>query len=309
LIPITLYIIILIDVVREKQAKLRKSLLIIGMTNISFWTSWFLISVILSFVINLIFFAFVYILQWELFINTPFPIMFVLFFLITIDLQLLAFLMSTLLNNVKTAYASAFCFIIVAMVIEFIFTVPFIYQIIFAENVNFGVTIFKVFLYLFCPYSFAKAYNEIATIASTKLNESTFMNMPGRKYEYSDLFHVNEGKMIFIKTKYKIPATYESYIWLVIDGIIYFVIIFYLDNVIESNRGKAKSPIFFIYDFLGLFGYNKNKNKEKIKEEEDISLDNTRDSTLGGFKNNLNNISDILEDDKIDNNNNINTFS
>ena len=309
LIPITLYIIILIDVVREKQAKLRKSLLIIGMTNISFWTSWFLISVILSFVINLIFFAFVYILQWELFINTPFPIMFVLFFLITIDLQLLAFLMSTLLNNVKTAYASAFCFIIVAMVIEFIFTVPFIYQIIFAENVNFRVTIFKVFLYLFCPYSFAKAYNEIATIASTKLNESTFMNMPGRKYEYSDLFHVNEGKMIFIKTKYKIPATYESYIWLVIDGIIYFVIIFYLDNVIESNRGKAKSPIFFIYDFLGLFGYNKNKNKEKIKEEEDISLDNTRDSTLGGFKNNLNNISDILEDDKIDNNNNINTFS
>ena len=309
LIPITLYIIILIDVVREKQAKLRKSLLIIGMTNISFWTSWFLISVILSFVINLIFFAFVYILQWELFINTPFPIMFVLFFLITIDLQLLAFLMSTLLNNVKTAYASAFCVIIVAMVIEFIFTVPFIYQIIFAENVNFGVTIFKVFLYLFCPYSFAKAYNEIATIASTKLNESTFMNMPGRKYEYSDLFHVNEGKMIFIKTKYKIPATYESYIWLVIDGIIYFVIIFYLDNVIESNRGKAKSPIFFIYDFLGLFGYNKNKNKEKIKEEEDISLDNTRDSTLGGFKNNLNNISDILEDDKIDNNNNINTFS
>ena len=309
LIPITLYIIILIDVVREKQAKLRKSLLIIGMTNISFWTSWFLISVILSFVINLIFFAFVYILQWELFINTPFPIMFVLFFLITIDLQLLAFLMSTLLNNVKTAYASAFCFIIVAMVIEFIFTVPFIYQIIFAENVNFGVTIFKVFLYLFCPYSFAKAYNEIATIASTKLNESTFMNMPGRKYEYSDLFHVNEGKMIFIKTKYKIPATYESYIWLVIDGIIYFVIIFYLDNVIESNRGKAKSPIFFIYDFLGLFGYNKNKNKEKIKEEEDISLDKTRDSTLGGFKNNLNNISDILEDDKIDNNNNINRFS
>ena len=310
LIPITLYIIILIDVVREKQAKLRKSLLIIGMTNISFWTSWFLISVILSLVINLIFFAFVYILQWELFINTPFPIMFVLFFLITIDLQLLAFLMSTLLNNVKTAYASAFCFIIVAMVIEFIFTVPFIYQIIFAENVNFGVTIFKVFLYLFCPYSFAKAYNEIATIASTKLNESTFMNMPGRKYEYSDLFHVNEGKMIFIKTKYKIPATYESYIWLIIDGFIYFVIIFYLDNVIESNRGKAKSPIFFIYDFLGLFGYNKNKNKEKIKEEEDISLDKTRDSTLGGFKNNLNNISDILEDDKIDNNNNnINTFS
>ena len=302
LIPITLYIIILIDVVREKQAKLRKSLLIIGMTNLSFWTSWLLISVILSFAINLIFFALVYSLQWELFRNTPFPIMFVLFFLITIDLQLLAFLMSTILNNVKTAYASAFCFIIVAMVIEFIFTSPFIYQIIFAENINFGVIIFKVFLYLFCPYSFAKAYLEIATIASTKLNEQTFMNMPGREYEYSDLFVVKEGTMIFINTKFRIPATYESYIWLVIDGIIYFVIIFYLDNVIESNRGKAKSPIFFIYDFLRLFGYNKDKNKEKLKEGEDDGLDNSlRDSILSGFKNNL----DTIKIDKENINNDI----
>ena len=156
--------------------------------------------------------------------------------------------MSTILTNVKTAYAAAFCFIIVAMVIEFIFTVPFIYQIIYAENINFGVHIFKIFLYLFCPYSFAKAYLEISTIASTKLNEVTFMNEVGREYYYSDLFHVNEGKMIFINTKFSIPATYESFIWLVIDGIIYFVLIFYLDIVIESNRGKAKSPIFFIYD-------------------------------------------------------------
>ena len=320
LIPITLYILILIDVVREKQSKLRKSLLIIGMTNLSFWTSWLLISVILSILVNLIFFAFVYALQWELFQNTPFPIMFVLFFLITIDLQLMAFIMSTLLNNVKTAYASAFCFIIVAMVIEFIFTVPFIYQIIFAENVNFGVILFKIFLYLFAPYSFAKAYIEIATIASTKLNEVTFMNMPGREYEYSDLFHVNEGNMIFINTKYSIPATYESYIWLLIDGLIYFVMIFYLDNVIESNRGTAKSPIFFIYDFLKLFGLCKKNNKKKkniknINDVDDLNINNSfqaeRESTLGGFKQNLNNLSQLIKNDidNIEDNNNINTFS
>ena len=309
LIPITLYILILIDVVREKQFKLRKSLLIIGMTNIAFWTSWLLISIIFSLVINLIFFAFVYTLQWELFQNTPFPIMFVLFFLITLDLQLLAFIMSTILNNVKTAYASAFCFIIVAMVIEFIFTSPFIYQVIFAENVNFGVIVFKIFLYLFCPYSFSKAYLEIATIASSKLNEVTFMNMKGRKYKYSDLFTVNEGKMVFINTKYTIPATYESYIWLVIDGLIYFVLIFYLDNVIESNTGKAKSPIFFIYDLLKLCGlYEK---KEKLKREDEINLNNNllsdkeRESTLGGFKENLDNIPELIKNYD----NNINTSS
>ena len=304
LIPITIYIVILIDVVREKQSKLRKSLLIIGMTNLSFWTSWILISIILSITINLIFFGLVYSLQWELFINTPFPIMFILFFLITLDLQFIAFIMSTILSNVKTAYASAFCFIIVAMVIEFVFSNAFIYQTIYDQDAGIEVILYKIFLYLFCPYSFAKAFLEIARIASSKLNEETFMNSVGRPYEYSDLFTVNEGSMIFLKTKYVIPATYESFIWLFVDGVIYFILIFYLDIVIESNRGKAKSPIFFIYDLLKLCGlYKKNKNMNNQTNLDDIESNNStdldRESTLGGFKNNLDNISQLIKDNKI----------
>jgi hypothetical protein len=195
------------------------------------------------------------------FVNTPFPIMFGLFFIITIDLQLIAFIMSTLITNVKTAYASAFCFIIVAMVINFIFLNPFIYQTIYAEGVGVAANIYKTVLYLFCPYSFSKAYLEIASIASTKLNEESFMNTPGRPYEYSDLFTVHEGYMVLFKKKYVIPPTYQSFIWLIVDGVIYFIFIFYLDVVIESNRGKAKSPIFFIYDLLHLCGLCKKKEK------------------------------------------------
>ena len=311
LIPLTLYVLILIDVVREKQSKLRKSLLIIGMTNLSFWTSWLIISVVFSFVLILLFFALVYALRWELFINTPFPIMFGLFFIITIDLQLIAFIMSTILTNVKTAYASAFCFIIVAMVINFIFLNPFIYQTIYAEGVGFAANLYKAVLLLFCPYSFSKAYLEIASIASTKLNEESFMNEPGRPYEYSDLFTVHEGYMVLFKKKYVIPPTYQSFIWLIVDGVIYFIFIFYLDVVIESNRGKAKSPIFFIYDLLHLCGLCKKKKKIDAKinnedEEEDLPESGTKIrrnsslSSLGGFKNNLaNTISGILKGDGI----------
>ena len=311
LIPLTLYVLILIDVVREKQSKLRKSLLIIGMTNLSFWTSWLIISVVFSFVLILLFFALVYALRWELFVNTPFPIMFGLFFIITIDLQLIAFIMSTILTNVKTAYASAFCFIIVAMVINFIFLNPFIYQTIYAEGVGFAANLYKAVLLLFCPYSFSKAYLEIASIASTKLNEESFMNEPGRPYEYSDLFTVHEGYMVLFKKKYVIPPTYQSFIWLIVDGVIYFIFIFYLDVVIESNRGKAKSPIFFIYDLLHLCGLCKKKKKidDKINnedEEEDLPESGTKIrrnsslSSLGGFKNNLaNTITGILKGDGI----------
>ena len=287
LIPITLYIITLIDVVKEKQLKLRKSLLIIGLKNSAFWTSWLLISVIFSASIILLFLGLVYLLQWELFINTPFPIMFVLFFIFTVDLQLCAFLMSTFLNNIKTAYASAFCFIIVAGVVESTFTVPFMFQVLYSDNIEWPVYIFKGFLYLFCPYSFSKAFQEISSISSTKLNEITFMNRVGRKYEYSDLFNVNEGDMILITSHYIIPATYESFVVLFIDGLIYLILIFYLDNVIASNRGKAKSPIFFIYKIGKMLGIYKPKKKKlgdiNDKKYIDESNKSIRESSLGGF--------------------------
>ena len=185
LIPITLFIMTLIDVVKEKEFKLRRSLIIIGFTNKAFWSSWLLTSFLFSIMLNLIFLGLVYGLQWELFINTPFPIMFTLFFILTFDLQLFAFFMSTLINNIKTAYASVFCFLVVATVINAIFSVPFIYQIIYADYAGWSIQVFKAFLFVFCPYSFSKAYIEIATIASTKLNEVTFMNIVGRKYEYN----------------------------------------------------------------------------------------------------------------------------
>ena len=309
LIPITLYVLTLIDVVKEKQLKLRKSLLIIGLTNKAFWSSWLLVALIYSIILILFFLSVVYALQWELFINTPFPIMFMLFFMFTFDLQLCAFLMSTLLNNVKTAYAAAFCFIIVAGVIECIFTVPFIYQIIYADDVNFGVKIFKAFLYIFCPYSFSKAYIEIATISSTKLNEVTFMNMVGRKYKYSDLFHVNENEMVLFKTHYRIPATYESFVTLFLDAILYLIFIFYFDNVIETNRGKAKSPIFFIYKIGKIFGIY-NPKKKKLDENDDKKYfedlnKTTRDSTLGGFNNTIDkSLSQILDNRKSSNSEN-----
>ena len=306
LIPITLYILTLIDVVKEKQLKLRKSLLIIGLTNKAFWSSWLLVALLYSISIILFFLSVVYALQWELFINTPFPIMFMLFFMFTFDLQLCAFLMSTLLNNVKTAYAAAFCFIIVAGVIECIFTVPFIYQIIYADNIDFGVKLFKAFLYIFCPYSFAKAYIEIATISSTKLNEVSFMNIEGRKYKYSDLFHVNENDMILFNTHYKIPATYECFVTLFLDGILYLIFIFYFDNVIAANRGKAKSPIFFIYKIGKILGIY-NPQKKKLGENDDKKYFEdlnkiTRDTTLGGFNNSIDKSINQLIDNRISTN-------
>ena len=86
--------------------------------------------------------------------------------------------MSTLIKNMKTAYASAFGFIIVTEVFVSIFTVPFMYQLLYADDAGWGAQIFKGFLYLFCPYNFSKAFLDIAAVSSTKISVTTFRNMP-----------------------------------------------------------------------------------------------------------------------------------
>ena len=283
LIPITLFVLTLIDIVREKELKLRKSLLIIGLTNSAFWSSWMIVITLFSFVLTLIFMTCCYTMGWELFYNTPFPIEFMLFFIFTLDLQYMAFLMCTIVNSVKTAYASAFCLILITGVTEGIFMFPFMYEILYKEDIEWTGYIFRIFLNLFCPYSHAKIYLEIATIASTNLDAVTFMNTPGRPYEYKDLLSSREGDFVLLNGHYKIPPTYQSFIWLIVDGLFYLILAWYFDNVLENNRGKGKSPIFFIYRIgkaLGLY-----KPKKKLGPEQDIKIfnqlnDEKRDSSF-----------------------------
>jgi hypothetical protein len=78
---------------------------------------------------------------------------------------------------------------------------------------------------------------------------------------------------------------------LLINGIIYTIFIFYFDNVLESNRGKAKSPIFFIYKIGRIFGLCKPKTR-KLGENDDKKYfqdlnKSIREASLAGFNNTL----------------------
>ena len=118
-IPMTFFVMILIEIVREKELKLRKSLIIIGLSNTSFWLSWILTSIIFSFILSITFLFFVtYILKWELFLNTPFFIMLTLFFWFILDMQIMAILLSTIISTIKGAYTWGFAVILSSGVLQ-----------------------------------------------------------------------------------------------------------------------------------------------------------------------------------------------
>jgi len=102
--PVISFVMILLEIIKEKDSKLRKSLLIIGLNNSPFWISWLLTSIIFSSLISIILVTVSIIFRFEVFTNSPFLITFYLFFLFTLTMQFLAFFLSTILKSIRSAY-------------------------------------------------------------------------------------------------------------------------------------------------------------------------------------------------------------
>ena len=267
-IPMILFALVLIEITREKQLKLRTSLVIIGLKTSSFWIGWICIIFLFSLSLSFIFISFTMILQWDVFINTPFPIIFTLFFLFIFSLQCFALFLSTLLPSVNASYTTSFAVILFGFVIQSVFSYQTVYYMMYSDL--WIVVIFRYFLYLFSPFHFTKAFLDISTIAGNKLDLGKLVNTPGKPYHYSDLLIGEEGTIKFIFVDYSIPPTYFFFIFMLIDSIIYIILALYFDNVITSNRGKANSIFFPILKIIKLFKCSKfgasNRKKKKLQE-------------------------------------------
>lgn len=102
--PIISFVMILLEIIKEKDSKLRKSLLIIGLNNTPFWISWLITSIIFAASVSSILVIFSIIFRFEVFTNSPFLITFYLFFIFTLTMQFLAFFLSTILKSIRSAY-------------------------------------------------------------------------------------------------------------------------------------------------------------------------------------------------------------
>jgi hypothetical protein len=102
--PMITFVLVLMEIVREKDLKLRKSLLIIGLDNSAFWVSWFITSAFYAALVSLILVLTGKICGFDFFNNCSFLITFFLFFLYNLSMQFLAYFMTTILKSTKSAY-------------------------------------------------------------------------------------------------------------------------------------------------------------------------------------------------------------
>jgi hypothetical protein len=157
---------IMLDIVREKEKGLRRSLIIIGLKNSSFWLSWFVMSVIYAVLITLIIIIAGKICEFNYFVYCSFFVNFILFFLYSLSMQIFGYFLTTIINSTKTAYGATFTIIVFGFLVQVIFAFYYNLQVLYVVKPEFWIYIVRFVLNLFPPFHFVKSFKDIASTSA-----------------------------------------------------------------------------------------------------------------------------------------------
>lgn len=109
---------------------------------------------------------------------------------------------------------------------------------VYSEAVPDWVIAIRLFFNFYPPFSFSKAFGEIARKSGHYYSsaESAYVKGPG--YTWSDLTVTYEG--IIADSHYKLESTLETFGMLLLNSLFFAVLTWYCDYVVPGNRGNGE---------------------------------------------------------------------
>jgi ABC-type multidrug transport system permease subunit len=98
LTPLLTFTVILNELVREKELKLRQGLSVVGVKHGVYWISWFIVGIIFSTLTTTVLIIAGLLCQFDIFWNIPIMMTFLVFFVFSMAMISFGFFMSTLLH-------------------------------------------------------------------------------------------------------------------------------------------------------------------------------------------------------------------
>lgn len=99
LIPLSVFMIIYEEMIREKMNNLRIGLLALGCSNAAFWVSWVITGVVFAGIMTLIMIVSGCICGFSCFVNSPFYVLFAIFFSTSIAYVAMASCLVTMMSS------------------------------------------------------------------------------------------------------------------------------------------------------------------------------------------------------------------
>lgn len=242
--PMVTFVVLLIEIVREKEYRLRFGLLLMGLKHEAYWLAWFITGLVFTLIVTNSLLVSGLACVFEIFINTPYPYFLVLFILFSISMMHLSFVVSTTISTTKAAYTTSYAFILVGLVLQFLLSDITIIYLLYGQNVPHWVKVVRAILPLYPPFNFAKAYGDISMKAGSHYSSHEKRWVDGSEYTWKDFTETIDT--VVQGDKIKVPSTLSSYMILVGDLVLYAILAWYLDHVLPSNRGSADGFFFFL---------------------------------------------------------------
>jgi len=227
------YVVLIYQVVYEKDKNLKLGMQLMGLRESVFWVSWFVTAFVTSVIVILLVMMTGYILQFAFFWETSFLIVFITFFLFSLAMIGLSLFVSVLVGSAKQAISIGMFLYIVGVLVQIFLGnqdfVAFVY-----DKDLLASKILRPFFFIYPPFNFAKV---VLSISNESFDYGTYK---GDGYSWSNL-----GDQSVIAGD-EIPSDLMSWVWQMIDCVIYYTLAWYLANVLPSDTSSGSPPWFFV---------------------------------------------------------------
>ena len=116
--PMVVFMILVGELAREKEKRLRQGLIVVGVGHFTYYLSWVVVIFVYSLIIPLVLILSAYAFSFDVFDQTPFLILFITYFLFTMAMCFLALFIYTLVNTAKGANTASYAFLLVGIVLQ-----------------------------------------------------------------------------------------------------------------------------------------------------------------------------------------------
>ncbi len=243
-VPMITFYLLLVELVEEKEARLRLGMRMMGLRTSAYWAAWGTYAGAANLFTAAILTAAGNVAGFKVFTNTSWAIPILLYWSFGAAMSCMAGCMSTLVKRTKTAQTVAFTFVLIGFVFQVIIDTGYaaLINILFASYVSWGVKAFRWILSLYPAFNQSVIFYGIAAKASSEFHRYTGTVVQGPGFFWADLARTRQ--VWFFGKQITVPAPYQALLLIFANGIAYALLTLYLDAVLEGDQGTAAHPCF-----------------------------------------------------------------
>ncbi|KAL2914225.1 hypothetical protein HK105_206322 [Polyrhizophydium stewartii] len=242
-----IFINVLNQIVTEKELKLRHGMEVMGLRPAVYWLSHLLSNTALVFINALFTCIFGLAFGFEVFRNTNFAVLLILFFLFGEAMLMFAFFLTTLVRRSRVAIMIGIFLFIVGLLFEsFVFSGPNLGYIWWSRDtigpIGWGILMFLPF------FNFGHMFLDISTLTTGKFDLLSLTYIPGPGFPWSSLYSPlpPASLPVYGDKPPDVPPVVQAWYLLIMNCALYGLLLWYFDNVIPNEYGMASPPWFFL---------------------------------------------------------------